>query len=127
MTRQPDVLGHAHRRLAATETIEDLLEHVEAFLGDLPRARIDEIAPDCRPRRIHTQRDVTHWSERLDRYRMLGAQGTRTRGFSMVHDYFAHAQAHAQQIRSRRELQPPVVMPRRVEPPGPRPFFRRLS
>jgi hypothetical protein len=126
MTRQPDVLGQAHRRLAAAETIEDLLEQVEAFLRGLPRARIEEMTPDCRPRRIHTQKDVSHWSQRLDRYRMLGAEGTRTRGFCMVHDFFAHAQAHAQQLRSRRELQPPVVMPRRVEPPGPRPFFRRL-
>jgi hypothetical protein len=58
---------------------------------------------------------------------MLGAQGTRSRGFRLVHDFFAHASAQAQRLRSRRELEPRVVMPRRAGSPGPRPSFRRPS
>jgi hypothetical protein len=125
VTRQPDVVGRAHRRLAASDSIEALLAQVAVFLQELPAARLEEISADCRPRRIETQRDITHWSQRLDRNRMLGAQGTRSRGFRMVHDFFAHAEAQAQRLRSRRELEPRVVMPRRAEPPGPRPSARR--
>jgi len=127
LTRQPDVLGDAHRRLAATGSIEELLGQVELFLRELPRALSDEISRDCRPRRIETQKDVSHWSWRMDRHRMLGAQGTRSRGFRVVHDFVAHADAHAQRLRTRTEAELRVVMPRRAEPPGPRPSFRRPS
>jgi hypothetical protein len=127
VTRQPDVVGRAHRRLAAAASIDALLGQVALFLQELPMARLEEMAPDCRPRRIDTQNDVTHWAQRLDRNRMLGAQGTRSRGFRIVHDFFTHANAQAQRLRARRELEPPVVMPRRAESPGPRPSVRRLS
>ena len=126
MTRRPDLIGRAHRRLAAVDSIDALLAQVALFLQELPRARLEEIEPDCRPRRIETQQDISHWSRRLERNRMLGAQGTRSLGFRVVHDFFAHAEAQAQRLRSRREHEPQVVTPRRAEPPGPRPFFRRL-
>lgn len=127
MTRQPDVVGRAHRRVAAAGSMDALLAQVALFLQELPVARLDEIAPDCRPRRIDTQNDVAHWARRLDRNWMLGAQGTRSRGFRIVHDFFAHAVAQARRLRARRELEPQVVMPRRAEPPGPRPSFRQPS
>jgi hypothetical protein len=127
LTRRPDVLGNAHRRLSATGSIPALLAAVELFLQELPPARLAEISPDCRPRRIETQRDITHWARRLNRHRMLGAQGTRSRGFRVVLDFFEHAQAQAQRLRSRYDLDTQVVMPRRAEPPGPRPSDRRPS
>ena len=127
MTRQPDVIGAAHRRLAASGSIDELLAQVESFLRELPPALREEIAPDCRPTRIETQKDVSHWSLRLDRHRMLGAEGTRSRGFRVVHDFVAHAEAQAQRLRRRAEVELRVVMPRRAEPPGPRPSFRRPS
>ena len=127
MTRRPDVLGNAHRRLAATRSIDELLAQVELFLQELPRALREEIEPDCRPVRIETQTDISHWSRRLERHRMLGAQGTRSRGFRVVQDYFEHANAQAQRLRRRAELEAQVVTPRRAEPPGPRPSYRLLS
>jgi non-ribosomal peptide synthetase component F len=117
LTRKPDLVARAHRRLNAAQSIEAVLAEVALFLQELPHARIEEMATDCRPRRIATQEDVTHWSQRLDRQRMLGASGSRSRGFCTVHDFFAHAAAQVQRLRPRRDYQPPVVIPRRTAPP----------
>jgi hypothetical protein len=127
MTRKPDLVGRAHRRLAAAQSIEATLAGVALFLQELPQVRMDELAPDCRPRRVATRQDVLHWSQRLDRQRMLGASGTRSRGFRAVHDFFAHACAQVQRLRRRRDLAPPVVMARRVAPPWLAPFARPPS
>jgi hypothetical protein len=117
MSRNLDFVGRAHRRLAEAQSIEAALAGVALFLQELPQAHLEEMAPDCRPRRVATQEDVLHWSQRLDCQRMLGASGTRSRGFSAVHDFFAHACAQLQRLRPRRDLAPPVVMPRRAAPP----------
>jgi len=127
VTRVPDVVARAHRRLHAADSIDALLAAVAVFVQELPQACSAALPPDCRPRRIATQQDVQHWSQRLDRERMLGAQGTRSQAFRLVHDFFAHAAAQAQRLRPRRDLEPPVLMPRRAEPPGPRPSARRPS
>ena len=120
--RPLDLLGHAHRRLQATTSIDALLAEVALFLEALPRERIEELAPDCRPRRIATQEDVLHWCRRLERHRMLGAQGTRSDAFRMVQDFIAHASAQASRLRPRREGEVSAdAMPRRAAPPWPRP------
>jgi hypothetical protein len=127
VTRETDRVGRAHARLTAAQSIEAVLAEVAAFLQELPQARVEEIATDCRPRRVATQEDVLHWSQRLDRQRMLGASGTRSRGFSIVHDFFAHAAVQVQRLRPRRDYDPPVVMPRRAAPPWLPPSGRRPS
>jgi hypothetical protein len=111
MTRKPDLVGRAHRRISAAKSIEATLAGVALFLQELPQERMDELAPDCRPRRVATQDDVLHWSQRLDRQRMLGASGTRSRGFRAVHDFFSHACAQVQRLRPRRDFAPPAIMP----------------
>jgi hypothetical protein len=127
VTREPDLVGRSHARLTAARSIEAVLAEVAVFLQELSQARIDEIAVDCRPRRVATQEDVLHWSRRLDRQRMLGASGTRSRGFSIVHDFFAHAAVRMQRLRPRRDYDPPVFMPRRAAPPWLPPSGRPLS
>jgi hypothetical protein len=127
MTRKPDFVGRAHRRLAEAQSIEAALAGVALFLQELPQAHLEEMAPDCRPRRVATQEDVLHWSRRLDRQRMIGASGTRSRGFRAVHDFFSHACAQVQRLRPRRDLAPPMVMPRRAAPRGLAPRGRQPS
>ena len=85
MTRAPDLIGAAHRRLSATASIDELLAEVDLFLRELPRALREEIAPECRPTRIETQKDVSHWSRRLERYRMLGTGGQSCRGQRIIY------------------------------------------
>jgi hypothetical protein len=127
MTRKPDFVGRAHQRLAEAQSIEAALAAVALFLQELPQERLDELAPDCRPRRVATQEDVLHWSQRLDRQGMLGASGTRSLGFRAVHDFFSHARARVQRLRPRRDFAPPVVMPGRAAPPGLAPSDRPPS
>lgn len=121
MSRRPDVVGSAHRRLQAADSIDAVLVEVAVFLQELPHACIEGLLPDCRPRRIATQDDVLHWAQRLERQRMLGAQGTRSPGFRALHDFFTHAAVRAHRLRPRRDFDPPSILPRRVEAPGPRP------
>ena len=120
MTRHPDVVGRAHRRLRAADSIEAVLAVVAVFLQELPQARIEALPADCRPRRIATQEDVLHWAQRLESQRMLGAQGTRSPGFRALHDFFLHAAVQANRLRPRRVFDPPVAIPRRIGAPGPR-------
>jgi hypothetical protein len=127
VTGGADPIGRAHRRLHAAGSIDAILDEVARFLDGLPHEHLEQVAHDCRPRRVATQQDLKHWCDRLERYRMLGSRGTRSPGFRVVHDFFLHAAARAYLVRPRRDPDPAVVTLRRVAPPGPRPSARRPS
>jgi hypothetical protein len=83
--------------LRRATTVQHVVETADLFVSTLTERELASMPVDCRPRWIHSRRDIDLWATRLEDFRG-GKRCLPSRDFAAVHEFFRRAALRVDQI-----------------------------